>query len=174
MNAERKFSATEILLSTTDLDGCIKYANQNFCNIAGYASEEMVGQPHNLVRHSDMPKAAFKDLWSYVRSGKPWMGIVKNKCKNGDHYWVNAFVTPIKDHEGKTYEYQSVRSYPERSVVERAQQLYPKIEAGQIPLAAKTQTDITLWLQIMLVLLLILSTVAVAVAQHSLWFTYQV
>ena len=76
MNQEHKLSKSDILLSTTDLNSHIKYANQSFCNIAGYSLEEMVGQPHSMVRHNDMPKAAFKNLWSYIQDGKSWMGPV--------------------------------------------------------------------------------------------------
>ena len=87
LSKEQLFSKSEILLSTTDLDSRIKYANKNFCDIAGYSLDEMLAQPHNMVRHKDMPKAAFADLWSYIQSGKSWMGPVKNRCKNGDYYW---------------------------------------------------------------------------------------
>ena len=97
MSKEVLFTENEILISTTDLDSNIKYANEHFCNIAGYSAEELQGNPHNMVRHPDMPKAAFKDLWQTVQSGHSWMGPVKNRCKNGDYYWVNAFVTPIKN-----------------------------------------------------------------------------
>lgn len=84
-----------IILSTTDLKGRIKYVNQDFCNIAGFREEELVHEPHNLIRHPDMPPAAFKMLWSRIREGRPWMGLVKNRCKNGDYYWVDAYVTPM-------------------------------------------------------------------------------
>lgn len=108
-NKEVKFSDSDILLSTTDLDSYITYANQEFCNISGFTLAEMVNQPHNLVRHSDMPKLAFADLWQHLHNGRSWMGPVKNRCKDGSYYWVNAFVTPIKDASGQTVEYQSVR-----------------------------------------------------------------
>ncbi len=74
-------------ISTTDRSSYITYANQVFCDIAEYEQEELLGNPHNLVRHKDMPKAAFGQLWSYIENGKSWMGIVKNKCKSNKHYW---------------------------------------------------------------------------------------
>lgn len=104
MSKEQLFFPSEILLSTTDLNSNIKYANTSFCTVAGYSLDELVHNPHNKVRHSDMPKAAFKDLWSTIQQGNSWMGPVKNHCKNGDYYWVNAFVTPIKDSVGKVFE----------------------------------------------------------------------
>ena len=107
---EQTFNESEILLSITDLDSHIKYANAEFCKIAGYANDELKDQPHNVVRHPDMPKQAFADLWSVIQRGKSWMGAVKNQCKNGDYYWVNAYVTPIKDDSGNNVEYQSVRT----------------------------------------------------------------
>tara|TARA_R110002094_G_scaffold402_1_gene1844 strand:+ start:8042 stop:8281 length:240 start_codon:yes stop_codon:yes gene_type:complete len=79
MSKEKLFNQSEILLSTTTTDSHIKYANKNFCDIAGYTLEELKGNPHNMVRHPDMPKEAFKNLWSFIQAGKPWMGPVKNK-----------------------------------------------------------------------------------------------
>lgn len=168
MSKEVKFGASEILLSTTDLDSHVKYANKKFCNIAGYSLEEMVGQPHNLVRHPEMPKAAFKDLWSFIQAGNSWMGPVKNRCKNGDYYWVNAFVTPIKDEKGKVHEYQSVRTSPEAEVIERAEKLYPKMNAGRPVRQAKSQQDATLWMQLMLFLLALLSLASVIMSEGNL------
>ena len=144
---ERSFEESEILLSITDLSSNVKYANKDFCNIAGYEAEELIGHPHNIVRHKDMPKAAFKDLWSSIHQGKTWMGPVKNSCKNGDHYWVNAFVTPIKDQLGNTTEYQSVRTKLDEKVKARATSTYKQINEGKTPRCLKYQTDQTLWVQ---------------------------
>ncbi|WP_085299019.1 methyl-accepting chemotaxis protein [Cognaticolwellia mytili] len=168
MSKEVKFGPSEILLSTTDLDSHVKYVNKNFCKIAGYSLEEMVGKPHNLVRHPDMPKAAFKDLWSFIQSGNSWMGPVKNRCENGDYYWVNAFVTPIKDESGKVHEYQSVRTCPEPEVIKRAEKLYPKMNAGRPIRQAKKQKDATLWLQLMLVLMTLLSLASLFINESNL------
>ena len=168
MGKEQLFSESEILLSTTDLDSHIKYANKHFCDIAGYSLDEMVGKPHNMVRHGDMPKAAFKDLWHYIRDGKSWMGPVKNRCKNGDYYWVNAFVTPIKDAQGKTFEYQSVRTCPERDVVKRAEDLYAKLNRGETPRVITQQIDMTLICQALFSLIFVFS-IASPFVGTSLW-----
>ncbi|WP_286232957.1 methyl-accepting chemotaxis protein [Thalassotalea sediminis] len=161
MNKEQVFSQSEILLSTTDLNSHIKYANDNFCNIAGYSLEEMVGQPHNMVRHPDMPKAAFANLWQHLKSGKSWMGPVKNKCKNGDYYWVNAFVTPIKDNNGKVKEYQSVRTCPDRDVVKRAEQAYAQLNQGKAPKKLTKTTDKSIWFHGCFIAILLLTIINV-------------
>lgn len=118
------------LISTTDPKSYITYANQQFCDIAGYNEEELIANPHNMVRHKDMPKEAFKQMWSYLQSGKSWMGLVKNQCKGEKHYWVSAFVTPIKGVDGSTIEYQSVRTKPTEAQTDRATKLYSKLSAG--------------------------------------------
>src|ERR1700761_3355832 len=84
-----------VLVSKTDLHGRITFVNQAFVDISGYSEEELVGAPHKIVRHPDMPKPAFADLWATVRTGRPWEGLVKNRCKNGSFYWVLANVTPV-------------------------------------------------------------------------------
>ncbi len=99
------------ILSITQPSSHITYASEQFCEIAGYTLEEMVGQPHNLVRHPDMPEAAFENMWTTLKSGRSWMGLVKNRTKSGDHYWVDAFASPIIEN-GKTIEYQSIRLCP--------------------------------------------------------------
>lgn len=118
------------LLSTTNLSSHIKYASNDFCDVAGYTLDELINQPHNMVRHPDMPPEAFKDMWEHLKAGKSWMGMVKNRCKNGDHYWVDAFASPIKDN-GKVVEYQSVRLSPNRQHVENADKLYKQIREGK-------------------------------------------
>lgn len=120
------------LLSTTTLSSHIKYASKEFCDVAGYTLDELVNQPHNMVRHPDMPPEAFKDMWEHLKAGKSWMGMVKNRCKNGDHYWVDAFASPIKEN-GKVVEYQSVRLCPSRQHVDNADKLYKQIKAGKTP-----------------------------------------
>ncbi|TMM46457.1 methyl-accepting chemotaxis protein [Colwellia ponticola] len=159
MSKEQLFSPSEILLSTTDLNSHIKYANTRFCDIAGYSLEELVNNPHNKVRHSDMPKAAFKDLWSTIKNGDSWMGPVKNHCKNGDYYWVNAFVTPIRDQSGNVFEYQSVRTVLDQEVKDRANQIYPQLKNEQSSAATKEKSDKTLWVQGILFILTLLSVV---------------
>jgi len=120
------------ILSTTDLKGAITYINPDFINISGFNEEECLGKNHNLVRHPDMPPAAFEDLWKAIKLGNSWMGIVKNRCKNGDYYWVKAYVTPITKN-GEIAEYQSIRSKPSADEVERAEELYDKINNNKPP-----------------------------------------
>ncbi|WP_424686591.1 MAG: PAS domain-containing protein [Halarcobacter ebronensis] len=112
-----------MIVSETDEKGIIIYANDDFCSIAGYTKEELIGQPHNIVRHPDMPKAAFKDLWTTIQAGKVWKGIVKNKTKDGNYYWVNATAYPSTSSNGKK-RYISVRIKPTRKEIEKAQELY--------------------------------------------------
>lgn len=121
----KDFSEAANLISTTDPTSRITYANSEFCEIAGFEDHELIGHAHKIVRHNDMPKAAFSQMWEYLKSGKSWMGLVKNQCKdNKYHYWVSAFVTPIHDPQGNVLEYQSVRSKPSKEQVERAENLY--------------------------------------------------
>ena len=111
------------ILSTTDLNSAITYANPDFINVSGYTREELLGSPHNLLRHPDMPAAAFAHMWRTLKAGRSWMGLVKNRCKNGDHYWVSAYVTPVTQ-QGRTVEYQSVRTKPTAAQVEAAERAY--------------------------------------------------
>ncbi|WP_416885857.1 methyl-accepting chemotaxis protein [Marinospirillum sp.] len=120
---EQRVNPQDQLITITDLRGIITDANQAFADISGYTREELIGQNHNLIRHPHMPEAAFQDLWSTIQSGRSWKGLVKNRCKNGDYYWVDAYVTPIK-RDGKTVEYQSVRTAAPRSLIPRAEKLY--------------------------------------------------
>lgn len=114
----------DFLVSQTDAKGIIKFANDDFCKIAGYTLEELVGKPHNIVRHEDMPKAAFKDLWETVKRGEIWTGYVKNKTKNGGYYWVYATVYPMRDpHNGETT-YMSCRRKATKQEIQEAQALY--------------------------------------------------
>jgi aerotaxis receptor len=84
-----------VIVSSTDLKGNITYANRKFCEIAGYTKDELIGKNHNMVRHPDMPKSAFRDLWDHLQSGKEWTGIIKNLRKDGKYYWVYSHVSPI-------------------------------------------------------------------------------
>jgi PAS domain S-box-containing protein len=168
---EQTFNESEILLSITSLDSRIKYANPEFCQIAGYTNEELKDKPHNTVRHPDMPKQAFKDLWTFIQQGKSWMGPVKNRCKNGDYYWVNAYVTPIKDKSGKNIEYQSVRTKLDSNVQKRAEDLYSKLNKGETPITVKYQIDQTLWIQAVLFLFTIASLALVITTDLNLLVT---
>ena len=118
------------LISSTNLKGAITFVNEDFEKVSGFDQAELVGQNHNIVRHPDMPPAAFADLWECLKAGRPWLGLVKNRCKNGDHYWVEAHVTPIFA-DGEIKGYESVRVKPEPEHVARAEQLYRKLWKGK-------------------------------------------
>ncbi|MEA9977293.1 PAS domain-containing methyl-accepting chemotaxis protein [Pseudomonas sp. 10B1] len=118
------------ILSTTDGASLITYVNPDFIKFSGYSEAELLGQPHNIVRHPDMPTLAFKHMWATLNAGHSWMGLVKNRCKNGDHYWVSAYVTPIRKN-GKTVEFQSVRTAPTTAQIEAAEKLYVHLRNGR-------------------------------------------
>ena len=120
---EFAFPAGETLVSVTDLKGRITYCNSAFIHVSGYGRDELLGQPHNLIRHPDMPAEAFRDMWETIQAGLPWTGLVKNRRKNGDHYWVQANATPMKDGDRITG-YLSVRTQPARDAIEAAERLY--------------------------------------------------
>ena len=117
------FPGNELLVSSTNTKGEITHCNPAFVRVSGYAYEELIGQPHNLIRHPDMPAAAFKDMWRTIAHGYPWTALVKNRRKNGDHYWVRANVTPIME-GGKPSGYLSVRTKPSAPEVAAAEALY--------------------------------------------------
>ena len=130
---EVSFPPDAYLVSRTDLKGIITYCNDAFVDISGFTREELIGQSHNVIRHPDMPKAAFEDLWQTVKSGMPWRGLVKNRCKNGDHYWVEAFVVPVRKH-GQVTGYMSVRTPPSAERKAAAETMYQKIGLdGKLP-----------------------------------------
>ena len=117
----------DFLVSQTDDKGKIIFANDDFCKIAGYALDELIGKPHSLVRHSDMPKAAFKDLWETVNKDEVWTGYVKNSSKDGGFYWVYATVIPKYDEQTKEKSYISCRRKPSVEEIREAQKLYKYI-----------------------------------------------
>ena len=123
MNKEIKLHKNTMIVSETDEKGVIVYANNDFCDIAGFTKNELIGKAHSLVRHEDMPKAAFEDLWKTIQNGKIWNGIVKNKTKTGNFYWVNATAYPSKTKDGKL-RYISVRVCPTNQEIEQAKILY--------------------------------------------------
>ena len=129
-DTEINLSDTETIVSTTDLQGNITYANPYFIAVSGYSGEELIGAPQNILRHPDMPVEAFADFWATIRSGRSWSGMVKNRCKNGDYYWVLANVTPVVE-DGVAVGYMSVRTKPTRQQVAQASALYARIKAGQ-------------------------------------------
>lgn len=138
---ELSFPEHQRLISATNARGVIVYCNDEFVQISGFSREQLIGSPHNIVRHPDMPPAVFAHMWSYLKSGRSWMGIIKNRCQNGDHYWVNAYVTPIMEN-GEIAGYESVRVRPEPEQVRRATALYARMTdaSGIAPRAARLGT----------------------------------
>jgi len=134
---EVDYPENKVFVTKTDTKGIITYANDSFAEIAGFSREELLGKNHNLVRHPDMPEWAFKSLWDTVKTGHPWRGIVKNRCKNGDHYWVRATVSPITE-QGAISGYISLRKKPTRAEVSAAEALY---KAGHAPSAQRSLTE---------------------------------
>ncbi|AEY01976.1 aerotaxis receptor aer [Oceanimonas sp. GK1] len=130
IDEEVTYSDQEQLVSTTDKRGVITYANDIFCKVAGFTPDELVGKNHNIVRHPDMPKVAFKDLWEHMQKGQAWRGAVKNRCKDGRYYWVDAYVTPIYE-QGEVTGYQSVRTRLDPAVRARAEQAYAGLLAAE-------------------------------------------
>jgi aerotaxis receptor len=128
-NVEYVLKDNETVVSKTDLHGNITYVNQDFINISGFSVEELIGAPQNIVRHPDMPVEAYADFWRTLRSGKAWTGLVKDRCKNGDHYWVEANAAPLIEN-GKIIGYASIRTQPSREQIQAAEHAYRAIKAG--------------------------------------------
>ena len=118
-----------LLVSKTDTDSRITFANKEFVAISGFSREELLGAPHNLVRHPHMPPEAFADLWTTIGEGRPWEGLVKNRTKSGDHYWVRANVTPVVEN-GAVKGYISIRERPSRDKVAEAEDAYKRMRSG--------------------------------------------
>ena len=129
-NNEYALTESDSIVSKTDLKGVITYINQDFLRISGFSSQELIGSPHNIVRHPDMPAEAFADLYGTLKAGKPWTGMVKNRCKNGDYYWVLANATPIWENN-QLVGYMSVRSKPSRAQIEAASSAYLLFRDGR-------------------------------------------
>ena len=127
LEREIELDKDTIIVSETDKKGKIIYANDDFCKICGYSKDELIGKPHNIVRHPDMPKVAFADLWNTIKSGKQWQGIVKNRAKDGSYYWVHARVYPSKKIDGEI-RYISVRIKPTTDEINNAEALYKTLK----------------------------------------------
>jgi len=154
---EHKMGVDDILVSRTDLKGRVIYANKAFCEIAGYTIEELQGQPHNIVRHPDMPASAFQDLWDTISEKKPWTGMVKNRCKNGDYYWVTANVSPEYDSHGNVSGYTSVRTAPTQAQIDATEALYREVNAGKANLPSTLDVS---WFKKITIKSIILTTAA--------------
>jgi PAS domain S-box-containing protein len=129
--AERFFPEEEIIVSKTDLKGRITYANHTFITIAGYTEEELLGQPHSIIRHPDMPRCVFKLLWDTIEARKEIFAYVKNMARNGDHYWVFAHVTPTFDDFDRIVGYHSSRRVPDRKQVDLFESVYSQLLAEE-------------------------------------------
>jgi aerotaxis receptor len=127
---EFAFPDDATLMSTTDTQSHITYANAAFIEVSGYSRDEIHNQPHNIVRHPDMPAEAFADMWATLKGGEPWTALVKNRRKNGDHYWVRANATPVV-RDGKQAGYLSVRTKPSRDEIAAAEALYRDFREGK-------------------------------------------
>ncbi len=141
-NVEYILKDNETVVSKTDLNGNITYVNQDFINISGFSAEELLGAPQNIVRHPDMPAEAFADFWRTIKSGKAWTGLVKNRCKNGDHYWVEANAAPMLE-QGKIVGYTSIRVKPSREQVAAAERAYREIKNGSKTLEIREGVAVT-------------------------------
>jgi aerotaxis receptor len=156
---EASFAQHEQLISTTDLQGRITYANDHFIHISGYTKDELIGAHHRIVRHPFMPKAAFENMWATLKKDQPWRGIVVNRCKDGGFYWVDAYVTPIYVN-GEKVGYQSVRVKPSEALKKKATALYTTLNSGKNPLPSQWLSPKMLlaWVTIFAVLITMLVT----------------
>jgi len=117
----------DVIISQTDLKGIITYANRMFCDTSGYRASELTGQPHNIIRHPDMPKAAFEKMWETIKSGQAWNGLVKNLRKDGLYYWVDTEILPLKDADDNVTGYIAARKPASRKNIEETKELYNKM-----------------------------------------------
>ncbi len=141
-NREHVLNDDDSIVSKTDIHGNITYVNQDFIDISGFSREELMGAPQNIVRHPDMPREAFEDLWRTIKAGKAWTGLVKNRCKNGDHYWVEANVAPLLENGG-VIGFTSIRMKPDRAQVAAAEQAYARIRQGDRTLEIREGAAVT-------------------------------
>ncbi len=121
---EEFFFEGRVIISETDTEGIITFANRKFSEISGYEYGELTGKPHNIIRHPDMPRAAFKKMWDTVKSGQMWHGLVKNLRKDGLYYWVETEITPVKDENGDITGYIAARKPAARKNIEETALLY--------------------------------------------------
>ena len=126
IDEEYEFSG-RVIISETDTRGVITFANRKFCEISGYTSEELLGKPHNLIRHPDMPRAAFAQMWETIQKGEIWRGHVKNLRKDGRYYWVETEISPVRDENGTIVSYIAARKPASRKNIEEAEELYAKL-----------------------------------------------
>ncbi len=128
---ERTFSPDEIIVSKTDLQGRLTYVNDIFMDVAGYSESELIGKPHSIIRHPDMPQAVFRLLWATIREGREIFAYVNNRARNGDHYWVLAHITPNHAADGTLAGYHSNRRVPGRGAIARVEPLYQRMRQAE-------------------------------------------
>ena len=128
---EKSFPSDQIIVSKTDIKCNITYGNKLFIEMSGFSEAELLGKPHNIIRHSDMPKAVFKLIWEAIAQKKEVFGYVKNKTKDGDYYWVLANVTPSLDERGSIVGYYSVRRLPSKKAISQIEQIYAKMNEAE-------------------------------------------
>ena len=165
-NNEVPYPEGEEIISTTSLKGIITSFNDTFQKISGFESEELINKNHNVIRHPEMPPAAFDDLWKSMKSNHHWMGIIKNRVKNGDHYWVDGYVSPVIEN-GDVIGYESVRTKPTRERVERAERVYARLNNGKSAIDGSLFSRLNLHYRFLLAHLLAL-LLAVVVASSLL------
>lgn len=136
----------EVLVSKTDLRGIITYCNRAFLEVSGFCERELIGEPHNLIRHPDVPPEIFADLWKTIAAGNPWNGVVKNRCKNGDYYWVEANVTPLLE-QGRTIGYVSLRYRASPAQIAAAERAYQAVRDGRPGLSSEPDLGYIVQLQ---------------------------
>ena len=166
-NTETIIPDGEFIYSRTSIKGAIEEANEAFASISGYTRDEMIGQPHNMVRHPDMPEAAFADMWTDLKAGRPWRGIVKNRRKDGGYYWVVANASPVREN-GQIVGYQSVRGRPTREEIAAADEAYRKIAQGDPSLrvehgrVVRVRAPLTRWFMSLRTQISLMSVLAIA------------
>lgn len=172
--SKRVLNQSANILSITDKESRIKYVNKEFEQMSGYESSELLNQYHNVIRHEDMPKLAFSDMWAHLKKNKSWMGVVKNKCKNGDYYWIDAYASPIISH-GQVSEFQSVRRLPHAEVEARADALYQRMNSSTTPEKVLPKTvKLTFFSVLVLILLAYFVLSSVVYYQLSPWVAFSV
>ncbi|PFG52145.1 methyl-accepting chemotaxis sensory transducer with Pas/Pac sensor [Marinobacter sp. LV10R520-4] len=163
------------ILSTTNPKGQITHINDEFIDISGFSREELIGQPHNIIRHPDMPRAAYEEMWRRLKSGNTWLGAVKNRCKNGDHYWVQAYAIPVTGKNGEILELQSIRSQLSPAAEARAEKLYAtlrKTQATKGPVVApKLRRAMPLQLKLILAMAVIMGGAGAAQYFMETWYS---
>lgn len=120
-----------VIISETDTRGVITFANRKFCEISGYSADELVGQPHNIIRHPDMPKEAFAKMWETIKSGQIWHGLVKNLRKDGRYYWVETEIAPVKDDDGNITGYIAARKPAGRKDIDETEAIYQTMRENE-------------------------------------------